>query len=581
MLAQIGFWFFALLVTALPALMVLIDQGAMTPFWFLAGDAYLYLGIGQASQGLSFSFDGERATNGFHPLWQVWVRLMTVLAPGGPLGVMHAVLWSGVALVAVGVLTLGHAVARLTGSWALALLVVPGVWFLMVGQGFQNLPVWAFFDGMEAALAFALAGLLALLIASYPGPGVAGAGFYLRLGVLLAVLVLTRLDEVFLTAALGLTVLAWPGAPLARRFGHATLIGLPGVLAVAVYVAWSFSTTGLPLPVSGTAKGEGGLLGNIWVTMATVIGPVQDLRAALTSYEPERAVLYGAAFRVVQLLGPAVFALLWVWVFWSWFRARPWAVLMVGLGAGVLLKAGYNFAFVNFWHQAGWYYAVAMMATSLATALLVTPIWDALVVRSRAAAPIAALALGGFGLLHASLWGAMLLTEPRHAVQMQFWLDRDRTTAALRTAEPYLKLMEFGDGAVNFSLSSIPTRHGFVFAGDTASLRALQAGRLLQASWDDGFRVLTSYEYLHVPPGAEGWDSATIRAFLQASFLDRRVKGELDRFEYAMLHVWRPAADAPGVPFIALIPQGSGAAQGDAPELEPAPESTPESTPGG
>jgi len=395
------------------------------------------------------------------------------------------------------------------------------------------------------------------MIAAYPGPGAAGAGVHLRLGLLLAVLVLTRLDEVFLTAALALTVLAWPGTPLARRFGHATLIALPGVLAVAAYVGWSLATTGLPLPVSGAAKGEGGVLGNIWVTLATLIGPLQDLRAALTSYEPERAVLYGAAFRVVQLLGPAAFALLWVWIFWSWFRARPWAVLMVGLGAGVLLKAGYNFGLVNFWHQAGWYYAVAMMATTLSMALLLTPIWDALVVRSRATAPVAALALGGFGLLHASLWGAALLTQPRHAVQMQFWLDRAATTAALRAADPDLKLMEFGDGAVNFSLASIPARHGFVFAGDTASLRALQGGRLLRESWDDGFRVLTSYEYLHVPPGAEDWASDEIRGFLAGSFLDRRVKAELDLFDYAMLHIWRPGDGAPGVPFIQLIPRGA------------------------
>jgi hypothetical protein len=567
MFARAVFVCFALSLTLLPALMVTLDRGAMAPFWFLAGDAYLYLGIAQASEGLGFSFDGERATNGFHPLWQVWVRLLSVLSPGGPLGVMHAVLWSGVALVAVGVVALGHAIARLTGSWALALLAVPGVWFLMVGQGFQNLPVWAFLDGMEAALAFALAGVLALMIARYPGPAAAGAGVYLRLGLLLAVLVLTRLDEVFLTAAIALTVLAWPGAPRPRRFLNATLIALPGVLAVAAYVVWSHATTGLPLPVSGAAKGEGGILGNIWVTLATLFGPMQDLRAALTSYETERAVLYGAAFRVVQLLGPAAFAALWVWVFWRWFRSRPWAVLMVGLGAGVLLKAGYNFAFVNFWHQAGWYYAVAMMATTLATALLLTPIWDALVVRSRATAPLTALALGGFGLFHASLWGAMLLTQPRHAVQMQFWLDREGTTAALTSAAPGLKLIEFGDGAVNFSLSTIPTRHGFVFAGDTASLRALQAGRLLHASHDDGFQVLTSYEYLHVPPGAEGWDSDTIRAFLAGSFLDRRVKGELDLFDYAMLHVWRPEPGAPGVPFIALTPRGA-----DEPEPEPAPQ---------
>lgn len=554
MSGRVGFGIFATLIAVLPALAVWIEHGALTPFWFLAGDAYLYLGIGQASEGLGFSFDGERPTNGFHPLWQVWVRLLSVLAPGGQLGVMNAVFWSGVALVVAGVLMLGSAIARLTGSWVLALLAVPGAYYLLIGQGLQNLPVWAFFDGMEAALAFALAGALALRIAHYPGPDWAGATEHLVLGLVLAVLVLVRLDEVFLTAALALTVLLWPGTSWLARLRNAALIALPGVLAVAAYVAWSQATTGLPLPVSGAAKGEGGLMGNIWVSAVTLAAPLQDLRAALSGYEPERAVLLGAAFRVVQLLAPAGFAALWVWVFWRWFRDRSWAVLMVGLGLGVILKAAYNFGNVNYWHQAYWYFAVAMMACSLALALMLAPAWHAMTERSPVARRLAAAVLGGFALLHASLWGAQALTQPRHAEMLRFWQERALTTAAVQAAEPGAKLIEFGDGAVNFALD-LPVMHGFVFAGDPASLRALQDGRLLRASWEAGFRVLTSYEYLHVPPGAEDWDSERIRAFLESSFLDGRVKAELGRFDFAMLHVWRAAPDAPGVPFIRLIPR--------------------------
>lgn len=554
MFRRAAFLGFSAALVVLPALIVALERGAMTPFWFLAGDAYLYLGIGQASGGLGFSFDGIEPTNGFHPLWQVWVRLLSALMPGAPLAVMWAVLVSALGLLVLGVWALGTAIARLTGSWGLALLAVPGAYFLAVGQGLGNLPVWAFLDGMEAALVFALAGWLALRIAAWPGAA-AGARAHLAIGLILAAIVLARLDEALLVMGLALTVLAWPGAPLPRRFLGATLIALPGALAVAGYVGWSLATTGLPLPVSGAAKGEGGLFGNLWVTAATLFPPMQDLRAALTSYAPERAVLYGATFRVVQLIVPAAFALFWGWVVWRGFRDRPWAVLLAGLAAGVVLKAGYNFVNVNFWHQAYWYFAVAMMACSLAAALLLAPVWEALVVRSRAAAPLVALALGGFGLLHASLWGAGLLAQPRHAVQAQFWAEREATRAALLALDPDLQLIEFGDGAVNHALHPVPVRHGFVFAGDAGSLAALQDGRLLRHAWDGGFRGLTSYEYLHVPPGAEGWDSPTIRAFLQGSFLDRRIKAELDGFDFTMLHVWRPAPDAPGVPFIGLAPR--------------------------
>lgn len=553
-MGRIGFLVFSALMMALPVLAVAIAQGAQAPFWFLAGDAYLYLGIAQASTGLGFSFDGLEPTNGFHPLWQVWVRLLTV-ALGEPLAVMWGVLASALVLLTLGVWALGTAIWRLTGSWTLALLTVPGVYFLMVGQGLGNLPVWAFLDGMEAALVFALAGLLALRIAAYPGPVQARATDHLGLGLVLALIVSARLDEALLVLAMGLVALAWPATAPRRRLVAMVLIALPSVLVVAAYVGWSLATTGLPLPVSGAAKGEGGLLGNVWVTMATLLGPMQDLRAALTDYQPERQVLLGAAFRVVQLLAPAVFAALWVWVIWRGFRPRRWAMLMVGLGAGVILKAAYNFGAVNYWHQAYWYFAVAMMATTLATALILVPIWDALVVRSRAAAPLAALALGGFAALHASLWGAGLLTQPRHAVQAQFWAERDATRAAVLAAEPGARLIEFGDGAVNHALHPVPVRHGFVFAGDAGSLAALQDGRLLRHAAEQGFRVLTSYEYLTVPPGAETWSPDQVRTFLAGSFLDERVRGELDAFDLAMIHVWRPAPDAPGVPFIRLTPR--------------------------
>ena len=576
--SALAFKLFALLITVLPAAVVLLDRSALTPFWFLAGDAYLYLGIAQASSGLGFSFDGAEPTNGFHPLWQAWLRVLTVALPGGPMAVMHATLWSALALVAVGVLTLGGAIARITGSWALALLVAPGVWFLALGQGFGNLPVWQFLDGMEAALAFALAGMLALTIAWWPGPQ-ASALRHLKLGALLAALVLTRLDEAFLVAAIALTIFLWPGTGWLRRFAMAALVALPGALAVAAYIGWSYATTGLLFPVSGAAKGEGGLLGNLWVTAAIAFSPLQDLRAALTGYELDRATLHGAAFRVVQLIVPALYAALWVWVIRRWFRAEPWAVLMVGLGLGVILKAAYNFGFVNFWHQAYWYYAVAMMATTLATAALLAPAYRRLVIETRSTAPLTALALGGFALLQASLWGPGLLLQERHAVKAQFWEERDATRAAIAAAAPDAGLLEFGDGAINFMLYPIPVRHGFVFAGDAGSLRALQAGQLLAASHADGFRVLTSYEYLHVPPGAEDWDSATIRAFLQGSVLDSRVRAELERFEFSMLKVWRPGEGAPGVPFIGFEPRGATPPQMPAPEPQPQPATEPEGTP--
>lgn len=527
-----------LCVVMLPPVIVALSHGTAAPFWFLAGDSYLYLGIAQNSQGMVFSFDGERATNGFHPLWQVVVRLLVTLW-ADPLAQVNAVFWLAVALVLSGALMLGLAIRRLTGSWLLAALSAPGVYFLLFGQGLQHLGPWAFIDGMEGALAWAIGGAVALWLAR----GGSAAG----LGMLLALLVLTRLDEVFGVAATAMAVLLWPGTPVLTRLRRAAAIAVPAGAALALYFTWSLSTTGLLMPVSGAAKGEGGLLGNAWVTLATFFAPLIDLRIALTGYDPDRAVLLGGAFRVVQLLMPAALAAILVVVILRHFRRAPWAAVVVGLGLGVMAKAGYHFTLVNFWHQAGWYFAFAVIWLTLAAALVLGPGLQALARR----APLAPAALGGllgvFGLLHGSLHGSRHLTEPLFAQHLQFWQDRAGTQAALTAAVPQARVLEFGDGFLNFALQ-VPVRHGFVFAGDAQSLDALRAGGLLRDAYADGYRLLSSYEYLGVPPGAEAWHSDEIRAFLAASVLDPRVKAELDLFDFAMVHVHRPS----NVPFIEL-----------------------------
>lgn len=539
---------YALVATLMPALVVGWNMGAMAPFWFLAGDAYLYLGIGEASSGLTMSFDGLRATNGFHPAWQIWVRIATALT-GSPLGAMTLVAWSAIALTAAGVILLGLAIRRFTGSWVLAMLAVPGVYYLVIGQALANLPVWGFFDGMEAGLAFFLSGLLVFLIAQV-AEREHDARYWLTLGLVIAALVFTRLDEVFVPFSLALALVFWPGRPLLARLNAAALAVMPTAIVLALFVAWSLWSTGLPAPVSGAAKGEGALLSNAWVTLATFFAPLIDLREGVTAYAADRAGLYGGAFRVVELIVPAAFALGFLAALIRRFHRQPWAPLLASLCGGVLIKATYNLLKVNYWHQASWYFALAMALMTLGAAILLAPAFRRLAER-RAGPALAAVVLGSLAMLHASLWTNRLMTDPLRPEQRDFWLDRETMQATLLTANPEMRILEFGDGMINFTFD-MPVRHGFVFAGDAHSLEALREGRLLAASVADGFDVLSSYEYLRVPDGAEDWDSDRIRAFLLTSFLDDRIKPELDAFDFRMLLVHRPT----GVPFIRLIPRG-------------------------
>ena len=542
------FFVYAVSILLIPPVTVLALKGSLAPFWFLAGDAYLYLGIGNASDGWTFSFDGLRPTNGFHPLWQLWVRMVSEIL-NDPQCVMAVVAGSAIVFSLMGTLALGVAIQRLTDSWLLAAIAVPGVFYLFFGQGFRTLSPWAFFDGMEVALAYALAGVLALQIsrlnAEQNNPKV-----WFRIGIVLAFLVLTRLDEVFVAVCIALSVLCWPNGASRKRLQHSFLVLAPVSVALGAYFIWSIATTGLLLPISGAAKGEGAFISNTWVSLVTFFAPAIDIREAFTSWHANRESLFGAGFRVVQLLIPAAFAAISSIMIWKYFRQEAWAPVVVGLCGGVVVKTIYNFVFVSYWHQAGWYFGVATMTVTLTTVLIVAPGLAAVQRRVGEASLILVGLLVSFALLHASLHTNRLITAAEPEERMSFWVERESINTALHSIEPSIRLLEFGDGFLNWSFE-FPVRHGFVYAGDKQSLIALREHRLLRDASADGFQVFSSYEYLNVPPGAEAWGSEEIRGFLEASVLDQRIKSELNAFDFEMLHIHWPH----GIPFIRFSPK--------------------------
>ena len=97
-----------------------------------------------------------------------------------------------------------------------------------------------------------------------------------------------------------------------------------------------------------------------------------------------------------------------------------------------------------------------------------------------------------------------------------------------------------------------------MFAGDLDSLKALKSQRLLRHVYDRGHNILTSGNYMPMLVPARSSDE--LRAFLKDSFLDDRVKAELDLFDYRLLYLHEPTH----APFIEFTPRVSTAAQGPA-----------------
>lgn len=541
------FILFSLVITLLPAVAIFLNLGSYASFYFLTGDAYLYLGIAENSNGGYYSFDGEEPTNGFHPLWQ-FILWAANLIYTDQIQLMNFSAWATIFLVLIGVLTLGFAIARMTGSWWLATLATPGVYFLFVGQGIQNLSVWNFFSGMEAGLVFTITGLIALTI-SYMKADETRLSRWIILGTLFGILMLARLDEVFVPLLVGLVWLFWEPRGFVQKLPRFVLLGVPAAVMLVAFWLYNLSNLGMLMPISGAAKGEGALISSIWVTLAVFIGPLVDLREAFTSYTAAHSALYGASFRVAEVIFPAIASVFFVIIIRRNFRDSSWAPYVVGLCAGVVAKSIYNFLFVNYWHQSDWYFGFACAVITLATALVIAPTIHKLRETNFVAFFFVATLVALVSLFQASQRYYSKTLDNNAAERIAFWDSRQVTEDKINAASPGSKIIEFGDGMLNYAFKR-PVRHGFVFAGDPDSLTALQTQSLLSDAFNDGYSILSSYEYLRWPEASVTKTSDEIRTFLERSFLDGRVKAELTKFDYEVVAVYEPL----GIPFILLTP---------------------------
>ncbi|HET9315207.1 MAG TPA: hypothetical protein VFQ51_06430, partial [Vicinamibacteria bacterium] len=227
--------------TAVPALGVLLYASLVGVALWTAGvpltheDGFYYFAIARnLAAGHGSTFDGLHATNGYHPLW-LWVLAgVHGLAPPG-----RALVW-GTALQA----------ALMAAAAALAFLaarrVLPAWPAVLAALVFVGLTERMALSGLELMLHAALVAACAL---SWLAGDAHATRRSLRLGVLLALGVLARLDVVLLVVALAAAVP--PG--VGRRERVLALAG-PPLLVLAAYLAWNQLAFGHPFPVSAAAK---------------------------------------------------------------------------------------------------------------------------------------------------------------------------------------------------------------------------------------------------------------------------------------------------------------------------------------
>ncbi len=263
-----GFLLFVviLLAVAYPPLTVLVERGQVAAFQFFNTDAFTYLAVARHSVGKDFfTFDGQRPTNGFHPLWQ----------------------WT------------------LAGVAAL-LAAVPGFYFLAAGALLEPQfgSRWSFMNGMESPLSIFLFGILLLILVRGDALGSSDRRSLLTISALLTLLTLARLDDGFFLLPPLLVILVSPAFANRRAGSLLVFLALP-VAAISSYLAYNFFRAGSLLPLRAMSKGGLG----VWENLRCL---VQTLYPNTVIRSQTGFVWKEIAYRTVQLWAPLAVATLWL-----------------------------------------------------------------------------------------------------------------------------------------------------------------------------------------------------------------------------------------------------------------------------
>jgi hypothetical protein len=460
----------AVVITAIRVGMV-----AAPPYDRAAGlfddDAFYYFGIARhLAAGDGSTFNGLDPTNGYHPLWQLLLVPVFAGFEGNSenrAALVAVTVLSGLLFVAsAAVLSrLGRVVE------APARLTVAAVPLLLAGTAGPSL--W--FSGMETGLL--LLGLLAVALAYARTGGLAAvtsARAAAGLGVLVALVVLARLDAVFPMALLGLVALArwW------RRPRLVAAAAAPPAALLAGYLAGNVVLFDTALPVSGQAKAL-----DAGPDIGPNIGPgLGALQADVLHQFLAAPAVFGVPcwFGLLALLAvPAAVALGRLRPVLSPAAAAAQFGLIVLVGG--LLTVGY-YALTSSWRLWPWYFYAAPLSIALAGPALLMA-WPQRRPQRRPAA-WQAVALAGCVAVVAAVAAQAVRVSTGSVVRAAFVEAGPAVAARLAAVAPPHAPLAMGDraGSVGYHLDRLdrPMVHLEGLVNSAAYLDALRAGTVPQ-----------------------------------------------------------------------------------------------------
>lgn len=491
-----------------PPLLDLLVNGWKRVFWYFAADTFYYLTVARnlALHG-SLSFDQERTTNGFHPLWQFLTGLLYKLT--SLLGLPDSAFL--VLVFLTGLALLGLALVVLASCFRLALGRVPSAFPLLpVGlYALATWPIdpqygslWSYANGMESALAvLAFAWVLRSMLLRETSERLVTS---LQLSIALSVLMLSRLDHGLLAVCIFI-VFFFRALPIDRlRVRRFLALTVPFMSVLGLYVTFNWLTAGSLLPVSASIKS----------TFPDPVGRnVIHLGVLILFPDAPQAL----PWRQAQVFLPAAVAgasLLFLLTQWRCQRHDLLTVPLSICSAFVVGLAAYNFLFVPLWHQGHWYFPVSVLLTTI----LPLYFWERykpVARRTRTAEVV----LAGGGVALVALFFSALYHDPNYNARYQTMFEsRSEIRAHFGSDQP--RIIEYDDGIVAFT-TGYPTMSGLGFALDSEAVAWMERAPLLWLAYDRGFDHIASVNYFDSGGLSEDSSSEEIRERLSETFFLR------------------------------------------------------------
>lgn len=366
----------------------------------ITDDSYYYFQVAwNVVCGRGLTFDGINETNGFHPLWMAVLLPVHLVADADPTARLRLIAVLITVLAGLSLWIAYRSLARLAGI-AAGLVGVA----LMLTPPLLNPLLCGLEPILTIPLLFVLIGWWSTCDIVAPD---APASRQIKLGLLLGLIFLSRLDTAFIILAVLVAIfVAWVRQVAAQRsivrlIGMYARIGLASAVLVAPYIIWNVHSFDAVVPISGKLK----------TTFPDVSFTGRQLASSHT--------LFG-----VGLLG--VGALVWVILF-AQVRAMGRRLdrgmqILLALWIGCALHFVNTLLFMN-WAVHWWHYASYIPMALVGTALVVR-LWVGAQARPmRVAAPLAA------AIVVAAVVGYQL-DERMRGKHHQPWLDAAQWTGA-------------------------------------------------------------------------------------------------------------------------------------------------------